>query len=356
MKQMKVQVISASAGDACDLYRCFGPFNRMERDGLITVHDSAEVGWRSSGGCDVVFMQRPHTDLHVRGAEKCREIGVPLIVDYDDAYNLVPLYNSAWQGLRATGKYIANKKRIIELADEVWVSTIALKAALYRLCDGAVPLERFRVIRNGWNFKEWPIASTPGSLRRFLWRGTSTHDKDLYEIQDDLIDAIRMGGATGVLPGIERGSRGETNLGWGVIFMGSPFWLTVEALMESEIDVEYNLQEPFFRMLKSMQSSSAMYGLVPLVKNEFNECKSNIAAMEMVACGILPICAARSEFKAIPGIICSDNYPLSLALAIDMRDDERVCRIQEALEWMRDDCRLETRNEERLVGLRSVVE
>lgn len=352
--KLKVQVLSGNSTDACSLYRCFGPFQYMHRNDEVELIDKDMVGWRHSSMAHILFVQRPHIASELAAMETAKNLGIPVIVDYDDPLAQVPVYNPTWQKLKADQSYIANTRKALHLADKIWVSTPALKESFLR-DDPRLAPSKIEVISNGWNFRDWKFMDKPSDGYRFIWRGTNTHDKDLWEITEPLADAILQAGATGADPSVARGAHGEGNHMYSIMCIGGPFWMSLEEWAEQEIDTEVHSMSPFVNMLALMRRSRARFGLVPLSDNLFNNCKSNIAALEYLACGQLPITASRDEFVRIPGIIASDNYASSLAAAMGMSDGDRHARWRLAAEWMRDECRLEQRNKERMASMLSLV-
>lgn len=353
--KLKVQLLCAKDMDACSLYRGYGPFNRMHKLDQLEVVEREAMGWRYSSCVDVFFVQRPHNDVHVDAIIRARDNGIKVVVDFDDDFSTVPLYNPAWMQMRGNDHYLRNILKALEAADEVWVSTQALKEQLIS-SSSKLDASKFRVVANGWNWDEWKCVAEVGDENKFFWRGTGSHDKDLWQMTAAIIDAIKMAGATGDIAGVERGSRGDDNLDYVISTMGVPFWMSIESFIDVGIKVDYNLSAPFHGMMRTMRSSRAKFGLVPLVDNIFNNCKSNIAALEMLASGMLPITAARAEFKLIPGIVCGDNYRAMLAGAMDMSDEDRVRRWVQAVEWMESECRLDDRNKERMQYMLELVE
>lgn len=351
--KLKVQVLSSSPSDACSLYRGWGPMNVLHLEDRIEVVQEDGVSWKMSGRAHILFVQRPHMSTEIRAIEVAKESGLRVVIDYDDPFHLVPSYNPTWQKLKADAGYHKNVRAAIALADVVWVSTQTLKEELAK-DNPNVSADKFKVIANGWDWPRWKCVERAGDARTFFWRGTNTHDKDLWEMSEQLADAILLAGATG--HGVhERGSRGEGNLGYTITCMGYPFWKSVEEWVMSEIQVEVHNPVPFYKMLAMMRQTQARFGLVPLCNNKFNNCKSFNCALEMIASGMLPITAARDEFRLIPGIVCSDNYGASLSAVMDMSDADRHARWKQAVEWMRDECRLEHRNNERVESMISLI-
>jgi len=330
--KQKISVQLLSGAVAHSHYRLVAPFGELHAHGEVELVASTALA-------DIVVAHQPSTDSYIQALEVAKARGSRIVVDYS-----TPDFDS----------------RALALADVVWVSTPGLKVAVQAEAMAmacGLKSDDIVVVRDGWDWVNDKCVRDPAVRRRFFWRGSGVADeKNLWELSDELTDSILMAGATGHKSAGDRGTRGTANHIYDVVTMGSPFWMSVDEWRAEEIGVEEHELSSHHENLKVMHGSGACYGLVPLVDNDENNMRSPVDVMEMIACGMLPVVAARREYHGIPGVLSGDNYGLMLAMAMDYGDVARRACWEIALQWMEASCRLEDRNVERMESLFGLVE
>lgn len=220
---------------------------------------------------DIVFAYRPtnpeHAPILAKAREWCR-----VIVDYDDDMLNVPLGHPLFREFVGRADFVNS---CIALADEVWLSTEQLKKVYSEANRGF--LSRQRGNQNGFvspNFTVIPNAVLPSDLPEYangntkfaLWRGGDLHIDDLELWRGQYGQILRAVNA----------------FQW-ALYM--PSWGRV-ADYKGRIDymTDYVPTDKWISYLCSLRPSIVWK---PLVPNEFNRGKSNIAWLEATCAGAI---------------------------------------------------------------------
>lgn len=228
------------------------------------------------GAFDVLVIHCPSTKRDYDCILKAREMGVNVLVDYDDLITSVPGVNSA-------SNYYDNpdvQENVLEcykLANFVTVSTEHL-AKQFQESFGAKP----DVINNAHNdfiLGAFPTAhnEAQNGVSTILWRGSDTHQGDLmryrYAIEErENIDWHFWGAKPDLIVSKKWGGNLET-------WTHKPWRHSVPNYFQS------------LRLLKPQ------FLFVPLVDDSFNRSKSGIAWLEATYCGAICLASDLPEFK-----------------------------------------------------------
>ncbi len=268
----KILVVCPNYLDATSFYRCGGPLTQLQREGKVELVFDDSGSWPTLKLVDLVFFQRPQEQAHLDLLEKVIDAGLPVWVDYDDLLLEVPASNPNYlkywnpETQRIIQTFLAN-------ANVVSLSTAYLKNAYQELIRGEAV-----VIPNAWDDQLYPKkleATKPG----IVWRGSSTHDEDLYSVKASLENIDK-----------------QLEPKWS--FLGNPFWLATQGLTESTTYPWKDLAS----FQKNLEHVSATVAIVPLVDNPFNRSKSNIAWIEASRVGAVVVAPAWDEWKK-PGVM-----------------------------------------------------
>lgn len=301
-----LMMYSPNPTDATSFYRATGPLQELKRKMGFSLQMSRDTNWAVIKGVDVVFMQRPFTDNHLKIVEMYKSGGVPVWVDYDDDLYSVPRNNRTHRMYNDINNQ-NNISRILAMADVVTVSTQCLKRKLSSVLAEISKIHeekkvatsydltgaKIKVVENAydWKFvkryaKKGLPKETPQKL--IMWRGSDTHDKDMYVYMNQMRTVY------------------EQNLDWKWMFVGSPFWLALETLRSAHGHNPQNVMEvegidpmEYWEFIRG-QSPALM--IVPLEENEFNLSKSNIAWIEATHAGAVCLAPEWEEWKR-PGVI-----------------------------------------------------
>lgn len=274
---IKILEILPNATDGTSFYRGRGPNSLLEKTyrgefQFIPVDPNRAIEWDNLLKVDMVFMQRPIYDVHVKTAERCRRMGIPLWIDYDDLLTEVPPDNT-FHGQYEAFKH--NVKLLLDYADMTSVSTPFLGE---RLAD--IGGNKFVTIPNALH----PMFGLPNieSMNEgVFWRGSPLHLRDLMEVSDTL----------GLI---------QEETGFHLTMMGYAPWFFKNSGIKYD-HAPYGDLLDYYGLLAKRQWNIC---IVPLHDSNFNRSKSNIAFLEACYAGAMTIAPDFEEWRK-PGII---NY------------------------------------------------
>jgi glycosyltransferase involved in cell wall biosynthesis len=197
-----------------------------------------------------------------------------LVFDLDDNLLAVPRTHPEAKLLRPRSKIV---RRMLDVADVVWVSSHGLAEYLAAIRPDAIVLE------NGLDERIWTPPAVSGEVQpiRLLCMGTTTHDRDLALIEPALSRLKSEYGDRVVIDVIGMTSR-ELSPGLNRIvppvfaqrsYPGFVHWLT-------SADRPWHI------------------GLAPLMDTPFNNCKSPIKAMDYAALGLAILASDTPAYRA----------------------------------------------------------
>lgn len=278
---MRILALTPTKDDTTSFYRAAGVFRNLENKmpGLrIDCHDFgklAQMTWSLFSQYDIVFLQRPWNQIGI--SKYLKEMRIPVWIDYDDNLFEIPQANS-----RAFDAYMTDpgiKNNLIELgkiADVVTVSTKALKS-VYDYLNKDV-----RVINNALPFNLIGKPQEGKTSQSIMWRGGDSHRMDLrvYEAQ--------------ILANMNKYQE------WDFVFAGYNPWQFV-----SKNKKYIKPQDPiiYFNWMKNFAPRGMQ---IPLANDFFNQCKSNIAALEGTFSGAVCLVPDWEEWQ-IPGTLKYKN-------------------------------------------------
>ena len=237
---------------------------------FIPVNPNIELGWAELVKCNILFMQRPVSDVAVNTVINARRLNKPIWVDYDDLLTEVPIDNSTYEQFNGARKNIGF---ILDNASVITVSTQHLADRL-RLVGGI----NYVVVPNGWADITGIGMGVSDKTNAIMWRGSIHHQADLMSVRDVLKEQAKVNKMD-------------------VIMVGHKPWF-----YDFKVDyVPYNSLLEYYAYLGSRP---ARLCIVPLVDNHFNRSKSNNAFMEANYAGACVIAPNYNEWIR-PGVI---NY------------------------------------------------
>lgn len=281
---MRIAVIKNPISAAVTFYRSVGvlPFLEKETSGQIQFDyfDIKTLSWTDIFPYDIIFICHPvePLDFSILNDFKSMGIGKKVWVDFDDYIFDVPEGNRAWAYFQNPNN-LEMCKNVLRMADLITVTTEKLHSA-YSEFNGNV-----HVIPNAWNDYDWPFIkpSPPAPVSRIVWRGSNTHGPDLFSIR-------------GVLKEIQEDNAFDLHFfGW------DENWAAWMPKLERRRQVrgEINL----FQFFHSFFQCGADFLIFPLVDNEFNQSKSNIAWQEATIAGMATIAPLGFPEFDRPGVI-----------------------------------------------------
>jgi SAM-dependent methyltransferase len=284
---IKILVCSPIKADATSYYRAWGPLqhmaNRFDDIKLIDISISdLELSWAVLMQGDIIFMQRPSTDVEVRIMRIAKNCNVPVWIDYDDDYLNIPKTNPRHE-LYADPHRVEQIKRAIEYADMITVSTIPLKEGIIKATGK--DKNKIQVIPNGVDETLFdtskPLIEEISGRDIVLWRGGDTHAADIDPYLEKMVLLYNE------FPKYK----------WA--FVGNPPEKFLKMVDNSRIML-YAWEDVFVYFDRLMELRPKVT-IVPWAKTVFNDSKSNCSWIESTLAGAATIFPKwSSEF--VPGM------------------------------------------------------
>jgi glycosyltransferase involved in cell wall biosynthesis len=224
---------------------------------------------------DIIVTQRfamPDVEAAERLAAHARGIGATLVFDLDDDLLNIPRTHPDARVLRPRAKIA---RRMLDLADVVWLSTAGLAERLASIRPDA------EVVGNGLDERIW---ISPGMQQdqpvRILCMGTTTHERDFALIEPALSRLKAEYGDRVVIDIVGMTSR---ELPAGLNRIGTP--VSARRSYAGFVDWLISAVPPWH------------IGLAPLLDTPFNLCKSPIKAMDYAALGLVVLASDTPVYR-----------------------------------------------------------
>jgi len=272
---------SPKEADATAFYRGAIPISHLARQMPdVNFVNYRDVNWPRMAMHSALFLQRPSTNHEMMAVDIAKQVKVPIWIDHDDNLFELPKENP-YYGHYQDVKMRDQIKKMIQAADLLTVATSELGYYLDQFREGK---SKCIVIPNAIPNHIVNIKPPKEEPRKIIsWRGTGTHNKDLYAFHD----------------AIKRIHEHLPDFGW--VFVGEPFWQTLD-IFNGRATVVHGIDP--LNCVDKLKSQLPMIHIVPLEDNLFNRTKSNIAWIESTLAGA--VCVAPNWPEWIkPGII---NY------------------------------------------------
>jgi hypothetical protein len=176
----KVLYYSPTIWSNTDFYRTTGvlPFINHPELILRDISSFGQISQWDLRGSDVLIIQRPGTPNGLGMIKMAKALGLKVITDFDDNVLSVDIYNPTYPQYQLQREIILE---CIELSDEVWVSTKAIKTAFGKGI----------VIPNALNTELLgDCAEFNYCSNKIVWRGGSSHEGDVYENPDAIVKLV----------------------------------------------------------------------------------------------------------------------------------------------------------------------
>ena len=226
---------------------------------------------------DIIVTQRfamPDVETADRLAAHARGVGATLVFDLDDDLLNIPRTHPEAGLLRPRTKVV---RRMLEVADVVWVSTPALAERLSPIRPDAV------VVANGLDERIWtpPVVLSHDHAVRILCMGTATHDGDFAMIQPALRRLKGEYGDRVVIDIVGMTARDDLPPGF------------------NQISLPPHARQSYAGFVNWLMSANPPWhiGLAPLLDTPFNLCKSPIKAMDYAAMGLVVLASDMPVYR-----------------------------------------------------------
>ena len=255
----KVLTLTDSSPDgAMSYYRVGRPLGTMEGVDYDITQYNTSMTWDVLQRFNVLLVQRPQNELHYSIIIRAKRLGLKIWADYDDMLWGVTSDSPAWEHYQ-DAKIIEYIKACMSEADVISVSTDRLQEELRKFAG-----RESVVVRNAVDRRfEMPFKKS----RRVLWRGGETHKKDLLLEREELVELA------------------QCNEDIRFVFFGMQPWFVTD-YMPNWVHAGFTDLMTYFGVLEKIDAS---FAYIPLWDSPFNHCKSDIAALEAINAGMLPI-------------------------------------------------------------------
>lgn len=265
----RVLYFSPMEWDNTAFYRSSGVLPYLDCPEYEVVNGSSILDWNWSTfvSVDLFFCHRPCTQQHLDMMMLAKDMGVSVVIDFDDNLFAVTQDNPTHQFYQDMRLNILKSLRI---SDEIWVTTEAVKVAYEKFKPGGVV-----VIPNSHN--DYLLKNKRPfnpHTKHVMWRGGQTHEADVYSVADELIKVV------------------NEHKDWTFNFFGHAFTYLEQRCQQNYIRTPMMTTMQYF---KALEDYNPNIFICPLVDNEFNRGKSNIAWIEATYGG-----AAFFGNKALP--------------------------------------------------------
>jgi hypothetical protein len=251
-----------------------------------------------------------------------KRMGKAVIIDFDDHLLNVPEDNPA-------STYFSNPQVQKQIQDTFLFADVII-VSTQKLYDLYKPLSHDKpmfVIPNGWTPTDLPMTKVEEQHNppRFVWRGGSTHFADLHTIKEQLNKAMEL----------------DTEF----TFFGMPKFMMYDFSKKANF-VEWNSMFIYFTFMQRIEGD---YGYYPLVRNEFNEGKSNIFAIECLANGMPVLADVYFKEFNIPGVMCYEtpHQFLDLVLAIIAGNINKLSLVKDGRKYLNEVLHIDLLNQQR---------
>lgn len=329
-------VLIPNATDGTSLYRGWGPLSKLkEVMPEVSFIVSERVDWSILINCDAAFLQRPFTDAHLKVCQMIKNMNIPLWVDYDDDLFCVPRSNPTFENY-STDETRLRVATILGLADHVSVSTKQLATAYNRIREKNNK-SNCEIIPNALDLKLFPETEerTKQRHRLAVWRGSATHDEDLMEYEQELVQAAKK------FPDVL------------FQFIGKPFWGTVQNMKQNAKNVQSAKGVDPIEYFTVMRKIQPLAMFVPLKETPFNLSKSNIAWLEGTYAGAVSLVPDWEEWQRPGAIRYKDKKDFYEKFSNILRGEiDTQAHTRESWEWIKENLLLSKIN----LGRRDILQ
>lgn len=325
---------SPSMNDCIAFWRTYGPLNALRQSmpklGLRQIEiDTTRMHWPYYAEASAAYLQRPHTGRHIAFMDDCTMNGLPTWIDHDDWLWEVPRYNP--RRPYYTRSVLDGAQIACTRAYAITVSTPRLGELIQAK---VAPDARIYVTRNA--LQNWYTLNRLPREKIVFWRGGDNHQGDVLSVADELVEVLCE------------------NPEWKLITIGHEPSFVTERVPQAE-HFDHMMIPAFHHWLRHVCRASVM--VVPLIQNEFNRCKSNIAWLEATFGGALCIGPDMPEWK-VPGCMTyrPGEFAKALRTAIAMTPDDREAMVDASRRELEARYRVDVPNAVRYQVLKTMID
>lgn len=293
---------------------------------------------------DVLVLYRAHFPQAVKIVEWCKQNGIRIVFDTDDALDLVPPENLNYKGLQ---ERLPLYEALMRSADVVTTTTEELAGHLRKWNRNVV------VIPNSIDPEEWNILPRSPGEPRVGWTGSATHFADLTVMLDAVREVQKKSPFTFVMQGICKEATLDElmenlRFQWGDALFATPLGKSIKHFMAKleGIRYEFHPNVPIEQHPEKVCDLRLDVGIAPLQENTFNRYKSCIKYYEYALSGAVTLASHVLPYSAEVPLTAKNNRETW------KRELEEILRVDRDSLWREQrDWVLEHRNIEKNVEL-----
>lgn len=276
--------------DITSSYRAMGPFGQLLNSGacdfeMLFVNEQTYVYDELCYLAKAGFMQRPCNERHMKIARMIKDNRRPLWIDHDDNLFDVPRDNASFS-LYSDHKIQKYMREIIAMADIVSVASPTLRDKIEKISPG----KDIRIIPNAIDLERFNQKTLEKRNNYIFWRGSKTHQRDVSTVAIQMLKAYKE----------------YPEYKW--VFHGDSLWFITNHMLAHDPErVIFPPEMSFVQYHQNIIEMAPKIFIAPLVDQEFNYSKSNIAFLEATFCGALCLAPDMPEWR-FPGCL---NYTTS---------------------------------------------
>jgi len=305
---IKILTFAPAPGDGTSFYRLSGVLPFLEREysdiRVTDISSNQKLDWNTFSGHDILIFQRPFSEQHFAAIKMARNMGLKIILDYDDDLFNIPKENPVYVNF---SKYQEQMAGCCKVADVIWVSTESIKRSISQYNKNII------IIPNAHNDYLLPVKNKMEfnyETKSVAYRGGVTHEVDVYSAANDWAYII------------------NNNKDFEFYFIGARF-----PYLETMCGNNYNVMMgmhiiDYIKFFKNLNPNIFIY---TLQDNPFNSAKSNISWIEATYAGAAFIGPEFLPEFARPGIV---HYNKSMSTVFEnIKDEYRSLAIVNGLSW-----------------------
>lgn len=252
MNKKKVLYYSPVPTDTTAFWRTTAvfPFIQSDEFDLIDISATTNFTWVTFIGASILIMQRPFVKDHCSIIAMAKDCGLRICLDYDDDIFAIDQNNPTFQLYQSQQEHM---KTCIAMADELWVTTPAIKESYKHFNTHVIP--------NAWNDHIWPVnEKRPFKFnKKAMYRGGASHQADMMESANKIISVI------------------NGNTDWQFLIMGDRY-----TYIEINTGDNHGIVNgmPIMQYFKYLFYENPCIMFFPLCTTKFNEAKSSISFLE----------------------------------------------------------------------------
>ena len=320
---MKIRYCTAKPDGAISWYRVAAPLLKLKKlDPNIDIQYTPELNWDILADTDILYIQNPYEHGQYLAACMAKDMNIKLWVDFDDDVLNIPVTHPDY-------RYFSNfgiKETIwksLEMADVVTVTTPALRDSFLEYNKNTF------VIENAFNDYNQVLPDHSNVSETILWRGGHTHWDDLVTVLQE-IKQISIKRPEWIWNFVGR----ENDVRHIIRFIPNSFFTGELTLLQS------------FHIMKNSAPSIFVH---PLVDNQFNRAKSNIAWIEATMAGAIAIVPEFPEYYKPGSVTYKDGKEFLFFMETYMKDEQaRETLFQESKKYIIDNLLLSNVNKKRI--------